>query len=128
MRVSKVLLATFVVGGALATVGQALSGLYVALLGPASPFVAALTLVSMGLLGAVLFALSLYQRIEKVGGFGAMLPFSGMTAAIAGTFAGAAEGVPTGKAFKAAIMLFLHIVGWGTLFAVGVGVVAFFAK
>jgi hypothetical protein len=42
----------------------------------------------MGILGAALFSFGLYQKIEKIGGFGAIMPFCGLAAAVAGAICG----------------------------------------
>lgn len=127
MKIAKPIAAAFVVGGILAVVGQLFLTLYTAILGADSMFLAALTLVSVGLVGAVLFVAGIYQKIEKFGGFGAIMPFSGLAAAVGGTIAGAKQGgATTGQAIKEGVMLVVYVVGIGTVISVIIGVIAFF--
>ncbi|MEG1561490.1 MAG: hypothetical protein RR323_03705, partial [Raoultibacter sp.] len=68
-----------------------------------------------------------YQKIEKFGGFGAIMPFSGLAAAVGGTIAGAKQGgATTGQAIKEGVMLVVYVVGIGTAISVIIGVIAFF--
>ena len=98
----------------------------VAVLGPDSFFLAATTLVGVGLVGAVLFVFGVYQKIEQVGGFGAALPFSGLAAAVAGTVVRAKEdGAAMGASMLAGVKLAAWVLGTGSLIVVIVGLVAF---
>ena len=107
-------------------VGQAFMSIAVAVLGPDSFFLAATTLVGVGLVGAVLFVFGVYQKIEQVGGFGAALPFSGLAAAVAGTVVRAKEdGAAMGASMLAGVKLAAWVLGTGSLIVVIVGVVAF---
>lgn len=122
----KALVGSFIVGGILAMVGQAFMSIAVAVLGPDSFFLAAATLVGVGLVGAVLFVFGVYQKIEQVGGFGAALPFSGLAAAVAGTVVRAKEGgAAMGASMFAGVKLAAWVLGTGSLIVVIVGVVAF---
>lgn len=122
----KALVGSFIVGGILAMVGQAFMSIAVAVLGPDSFFLAAATLVGVGLVGAVLFVFGVYQKIEQVGGFGAALPFSGLAAAVAGTVVRAKEdGAAMGASMLAGVKLAAWVLGTGSLIVVIVGVVAF---
>ena len=122
----KALVGSFIVGGILAMVGQAFMSIAVAVLGPDSLFLAATTLVGVGLVGAVLFVFGVYQKIEQVGGFGAALPFSGLAAAVAGTVVRAKEdGAAMGASMLAGVKLAAWVLGTGSLIVVIVGVVAF---
>ncbi|WP_102379834.1 SpoVA/SpoVAEb family sporulation membrane protein [Raoultibacter timonensis] len=122
----KALVGSFIVGGILAMVGQAFMSIAVAVLGPDSFFLAATTLVGVGLVGAVLFVFGVYQKIEQVGGFGAALPFSGLAAAVAGTVVRAKEdGAAMGASMLAGVKLAAWVLGTGSLIVVIVGVVAF---
>ena len=117
---------SFIVGGILAMVGQAFMSIAVAVLGPDSFFLAATTLVGVGLVGAVLFVFGVYQKIEQVGGFGAALPFSGLAAAVAGTVVRAKEdGAAMGASMLAGVKLAAWVLGTGSLIVVIVGLVAF---
>lgn len=122
----KALVGSFIVGGILAMVGQAFMSIAVAVLGPDSFFLAAATLVGVGLVGAVLFVFGVYQKIEQVGGFGAALPFSGLAAAVAGTVVRAKEdGAAMGASMFAGVKLAAWVLGTGSLIVVIIGVVAF---
>ena len=122
----KALVGSFIVGGILAMVGQAFMSIAVAVLGPDSFFLAAATLVGVGLVGAVLFVFGVYQKIEQVGGFGAALPFSGLAAAVAGTVVRAKEdGAAMGASMLAGVKLAAWVLGTGSLIFVIVGLVAF---
>ncbi len=122
----KALVGSFIVGGILAMVGQAFMSIAVAVLGPDSFFLAAATLVGVGLVGAVLFVFGVYQKIEQVGGFGAALPFSGLAAAVAGTVVRAKEdGAAMGASMLAGVKLAAWVLGTGSLIVVIVGLVAF---
>ncbi len=122
----KALVGSFIVGGILAMVGQAFMSIAVAVLGPDSFFLAAATLVGVGLVGAVPFVFGVYQKIEQVGGFGAALPFSGLAAAVAGTVVRAKEdGAAMGASMLAGVKLAAWVLGTGSLIVVIVGLVAF---
>lgn len=127
MNSLKALLGSFVVGGILAMVGQAFMSAAVAVLGPDSFFLAAATLVGVGLVGAILFVFGMYQKIEQVGGFGAALPFSGLAAAVAGCVVRAKEdGATMGASMLAGVKLAVWVLGTGSLVVVIIGIVAFF--
>ena len=122
----KALLGSFVVGGILAMVGQAFMSLAVAILGADSFFIAAATLIGVGLVGAILFVFGIYQKIEQVGGFGAALPFSGLAAAVAGCVVRAKEdGASMGTSMLAGVKLATWVLGTGSLIVVVIGIVAF---
>lgn len=127
MKAIKQLLITFVVGGVFAVIGQGIMSLYAILLGNGAILIGPLTLATLGLLGAILFIPGYYQKIEKIAGFGAILPFSGLTAAVAGAFADTREkGVTIGKASKAGALLLAYVVCIGGLLCVIVGFIAHF--
>ncbi|MFA6808447.1 MAG: SpoVA/SpoVAEb family sporulation membrane protein [Eubacteriales bacterium] len=128
MNTLKPIMSAFVVGGLFSILGQGLMVLFISLLGGNSPFIGPLTLLSLGLIGAVLFIAGIYQKIEKIGAFGAILPFSGFAAAVAGVFAGTkVETGSWGSATKAAVVsLVLYVVGIGTIISIITGVVAFY--
>lgn len=127
MKVIKALLAAFLVGGIFSVVGQGITLGWVGLLGGNNPLLGFAILVSMGIVGAVMFAMGAHQPVEKFGGFGAMLPFNGLCAAIAATYAGAKEeGLSTGTAIGKGVMLVVYVVGLGTLICSLVALVVFF--
>lgn len=126
-KVKRVLTA-FVVGGLFAMLGQVFMLVFAAMLGGDSPLVGPLALIALGLLGGILFIFGIYQKIEKFASYGAILPFSGLAAAVAGVYEGAKEQTgSTGAALKTAVVsLVLYVVGIGTILSVIVGVVAFY--
>lgn len=126
MQAFKALAGAFIAGGALAIVGQLCSMAAVAILGADSFFLAAATLIAMGAIGAALFVAGAYQKIEKAGGFGAIMPLSGLAAAIAGTVAGAKnEGASTKSACWAGAKLGIWVLGTGSLAAAIIAGAAF---
>lgn len=128
MGTFKKLAGAFIVGGIFGLIGQILFTIYVGLLGPDSPLLMVFLLVSMGMLGGILFALGLYQKLEAIGGFGAMLPFSGFATGICGAIVGTRmAGASMGQAIKAGLMVVVYVVGLGMAFSIIVGLIASFA-
>jgi len=117
MEEVKRLLGAFAVGGLLAVVGQAiLLGFTTWLAGSHNAFVASLpgplTLVSLGVIGGLLYLPRLYDKLEAISGYGAALPFSGFCVAIAHAVETARlEGGSAGKAMAAGVRLVLQIIG-----------------
>jgi hypothetical protein len=108
----------FLVGGLLSIMGQLFLLILTLILGADSAFVGPGTLILMGIFTLVAFPLGIYQKIEKFGGFGAMLTFSGLTGAIAGTYCQAKK--ETGSSLKSALAgakLVLYVIGSGTIVA-----------
>lgn len=127
MNMLKQILSSFIVGGLFSVLGQGLMSLFALTLGGNSPFIVPFTLISLGLMGGMLFIGGIYQKIEKIGAFGAILPFSGLAAAVAGTFSGTkAQNGSSSAAVKAAISLVVLVLGTGTILSVIVGIVSFF--
>jgi peptidoglycan/LPS O-acetylase OafA/YrhL len=128
MNILSPILSAFIVGGLFSVLGQGLMVFFASTLGGDSPLIGPLTLVALGFIGGVLFIGGIYQKIEQIGAFGAILPFSGLAAAVAGIFTGTkAETGSWGLATKAAVVsLVLYVVGIGTILSVIVGAVAFF--
>jgi hypothetical protein len=126
------LLGAFLDGGALCIVAQLLLAKRTALLPADGSLLSTLaepfTLVSLGVVGGLLYLVRAYDKLEEVGGFGAMLPFSGFCVAIAHTVEGARRsGAGTGKAIKAGIGLLLAVIGVGTAGAIVIALAAFVA-
>jgi hypothetical protein len=83
-----------------------------------------LTLVSMGLVGGILYLPRIYDRIEQHCGFGAILPFCGFCVAIAHQVEEARlRGESIGKAIGAGLRLVGYVVGTGAIgcFIIGAG-------
>ncbi|NMA68438.1 MAG: SpoVA/SpoVAEb family sporulation membrane protein [Desulfitobacterium sp.] len=120
----KQILSAFIVGGLFAVLGQFLIVSYSSTgLQPANA--GRLTLLTLGVIGGVLFILGIYQKIEKFGAYGAILPFSGLAAAVAGVYEGAKSKTgSSGEGVKAAVSLILYVVGIGTILSTIVAIVA----
>lgn len=86
MDVAKRLFGAFFVGGCLGLACQLFASLWRMALGADSAYAVPAALVSLGVAGGVLYVAGLYQKIEKVGFFGAALPFSGLVSAVAGQY------------------------------------------
>lgn len=115
------------VGGLLGALGQLFLVILVLIFGADSPIVGPGTLILMGVFALITFPLGIYQKITEFGGFGAMLPFSGLAAAIAdGYDTTKHETGSVGKAIKAGIMVFLTVIGTGLIVAVIVSIITFF--
>ncbi|UWG96642.1 SpoVA/SpoVAEb family sporulation membrane protein [Dehalobacter sp. DCM] len=127
MNVLKPILSAFVVGGIFSVIGQFLANVYTSALGPGNPLIDIFTLISLGLIGAVLYITGIHQKIEKFGGYGTILPFNGFAAAVAGTFSTAKAQAGTSAAgIKAAVSLVVYVLGIGSILAAIVGIVAFY--
>jgi len=127
MNIFKQIVSAFIVGGLFAVMGQGLMSIFAMSLGGDSVLIVPLTLVSVGLIGGVLFIAGIYQKIEKIGTFGAILPFCGLVAAIGSLYAGTkAQTGSSGAAAKAGIQLALYVLGIGTILSIIIGAVAFF--
>ncbi|MCL2889505.1 MAG: SpoVA/SpoVAEb family sporulation membrane protein, partial [Eggerthellaceae bacterium] len=83
---------------------------------------------TLGVIGVILFLCDIYPKLEKVGGMGAVLPFCGLSAAVAGaTFgAGKAAGSMKKGAVVALVELLCKVVLFGTLLCCLVSVVVYF--
>lgn len=123
----KSVFSAFIVGGLFAVLGQGITVMLISLMGADSMLIGPLTLLVLGLIGGILYIADIYPKIEKIGAFGAILPFSGLTVAIATVFAGTkAQSGSAAAAAKAAVSLVLYIVGTGFILCAIVGAVAFF--
>ena len=124
MATLKKLACTFIVGGVLGVIGQALFTFYIGVLGLDSPLLGAFLLVSMGLIGGILFIFGFYQKLEETAGFGAILPFSGFATGISGAIVGARmSGASLGQSIKAGLMVVVVIIGTGTVLSIIVGLI-----
>jgi hypothetical protein len=71
------------------------------------------------LIGGILFVSGIYQKIEVILGFGAILPFSGLAAGVAGIIVKAKiTGETIGHAIKSGLMLLVFVVGTGMIAAI----------
>lgn len=108
MNIAKPLIASFVIGGLFAVVGQAFTMLWLPIIGD-SPLLGFAILVSMGLVGVIMFTTGLHQKLAPLAGFGLILPFNGFCAAISDAYVGASRAV--GKP-AAGVMAALKLVGY----------------
>jgi hypothetical protein len=128
MNVFKALIGAFIVGGIAAVIGQGFMVFWGGILGP-TIFVDLLSLVCLGIIGALLVVLGLYSKIEQFGGIGAGLTFGGFCAVVAGTFAAKkSETGSSGEAAKAAVTLVFYVIGTGVLLSFLVAVLSWFVK
>ena len=107
MKACKTYVLSFLMGGFYCAIGQLFLMLWVSVLGPASPYNMAATLLSMGVVGVVLFVAGIHQKLAEKTGWGSI------------------EG-GAGKGVLALLDLFLWVVGTGALLAIIVAVAAFF--
>lgn len=127
-NVFKAVLMAFLVGGFLSIIGQLFQELIVLGFGPGFPMTMPLTLLCMGLFTLVTFPCGLYQRLMKIGGFGAIMPFSGFVAACAMEFSQArAEKGSVASGCRAAAKLVAYVTGTGGLLSLVVAIIVVFA-
>ncbi|MDR1190005.1 MAG: hypothetical protein LBK95_21560, partial [Bifidobacteriaceae bacterium] len=111
----KKLAGAYLVGGLTAFVAQFVLAGWMAVLpvgGAAAGWLqpVPLTLVSVGLIGGVLYWLGLYGRIEQLGGLGAMFGLSGFVAAIGQFTTGPRQaGASIGKSLLGGVRLVLGV-------------------
>lgn len=126
MKACKTYVLSFLMGGFYCAIGQLFLMLWVSVLGPTSPYNMAATLLSMGVVGVVLFVAGIHQKLAEKTGWGSILVFNGFACALADTYEGAAAEGGAGKGVLALLDLFLWVVGTGALLAIIVAVAAFF--
>ena len=78
----KDMLGAFLVGGAICTIGQALSNFFSSR-GMAEEDAAAYTTISLVLLAVLLTSFNVYQKITKIGGAGSLVPITGFANSVA---------------------------------------------
>lgn len=84
----KSLAGAFLVGGLFSLIGQLALAVCTAFLGADSNLLIPVWLVTLGLIGAILFILGIYQKLEIIGGIGAVLCTTSLPPAIAGIIVG----------------------------------------
>jgi hypothetical protein len=125
MKTAQKIAMAFIIGGALAVVGQLLATLLVAIFGAEFALLGPLTLVCIGIFGGVLYLLGLYPKLEKWGEFGAFLPFSGFCVAIANmTEHVKSESGSASAGAAAGAKLMLYVGGFGILICVIIALLA----
>ena len=124
----KAIASAFVVGGAFGVVGQCLVLLYGMTPIYESGFLSVAVLLTMGVIGGVLFVAGVYPKLEEVGGAGAQLMFSGLVAALAGMFCGVRKQTGSaGKAIKAMFVeLMVKVIAVATLICMVIALVIHF--
>lgn len=110
----------FLIGGSLCLVGQVLLVLvcFTPLYERGLHALAALLL--LGIFGGVLFLADIYPKLEKKGGMGAVMPFSGLMVSVASMFCEAAQ--ETGSKSKAAGIVLSQLMGKVILLAMVIAV------
>ncbi|MBR2683546.1 MAG: hypothetical protein IKE22_09815 [Atopobiaceae bacterium] len=102
----------FVVGGLIAVFAQVIM-MIMGMVLPVADLVPPASLIILGLVGMVLVLTGNYEKLNKVGGFGAGIMFCGLVDAVAGVFVGAAmeAGGDKSAGTKAAIKFAVAILG-----------------
>ncbi|MBO4352695.1 MAG: SpoVA/SpoVAEb family sporulation membrane protein [Eggerthellaceae bacterium] len=123
----KKLFNAFMIGGAFSVIGQLFIFAWAALLGPNNSLVNPLTMVTMGVLGLLLFVSGMAQKLEKLTTMGVTIPISGMVIAIGGVTAGVRhETENVGAAAKAGAGLPLRVLGTGAALSVALSALLWF--
>jgi hypothetical protein len=107
MEYGKAMGGAFLVGGLLCLLCEIILVIFSNTPLYAAGFSALVSLLVMGVIGSILFIAGIYPKLEKFGGMGAVLPFSGLAAAVAGITVGV--GKATGSVGKGAITAFIEI-------------------
>lgn len=124
MQNCKPYIASFLMGGLYCAIGQVFLMIWGPIVGPA--FAMAATLLSMGVVGVIMFITGLHQKIAPKTGWGSILVFNGFACALADTYEGAAKEGGAGKGFAALMDLFFWVVGTGALISIIIAVASFF--
>ena len=124
----KNLLHAFLFGGLFSVAGQLFIFAWSAVLGQGDALVNPLTMVTMGVLGLILFVTGISPKLEKYTTMGVTIPISGMVIAIGGVTLGTKlETGSAGAAAKAGAGLPLRVLGTGALVSVILSAVLWFA-
>ena len=70
MDFAKPVALAFLIGGVFAVIGQAITMFWLPIVGGDSPFMGFAILVTMGVIGVVLFVTGLHQKLAPIAGFG----------------------------------------------------------
>lgn len=124
----KKLLYAFLIGGAFSVIGQLFIFGWTAVLGAGNALINPLTMVTMGVLGLILFVTGTAPKLENLTTMGVTIPISGMVIAIGGVTMGAKmeTGSPSAAA-KAGAGLPLRVLGTGALISVILSAILWFA-
>lgn len=112
---------SFVVGGAYGAIGELLFLGYGSLLGQGSPYQMPAVLISLGILGFVLYVTGLHQKIASFSGYGSILPFNGFACAVANAYE--SEAGPRRRRLWAGIKQTLFVMGIGAVLVLVVSLV-----
>ena len=124
---SKILNA-FVIGGVFGIIGQLFIYVWAAALGAGNALVNPLTMVTMGVLGLVMFLTGIAPKLEERTTMGVTIPISGMVVAIGGvTFGTKMETGSAAAGAKAGAGLPLRVLGTGAAISVVLSAILFFA-
>jgi hypothetical protein len=127
MQLTKKLFGAFVTGGCMGFLGQLLMMIFEGILGAESAMLMPATLMSMSVAGSLLFLCGIYQKIEKIGGIGALMSFAGLSTGVAGGICGIyGSGVPFEKAVVNGLKPLIIIIGSGFTVSVLIGAIASF--
>lgn len=118
----------FLIGGLFGVVGQLFIFGWTAALGAGNALVNPLTMVTMGVLGLVLFVAGIAPKLEELTTMGVTIPISGMVIAIGGvTFGTKMKTENAAAGAKAGAGLPLRVLGTGAAISVVLSAVLFFA-
>ena len=121
--VVKRLFLVFFVGGCFGLFSQVLVALWRVVLGPDSTWLMPAMLVTLGLVGTVLYVAGIYQKLEEKAAMGAIMPFSGLVSAVAGAFLEGNERKGMGAGVLEGFKFFLYVLGIGACVSAVVAVV-----
>ncbi len=127
MKAYKTVVYSFLIGGMLALIAQALATVWTNVLTgtPMQFFIGGSTLISMGIIGCLLGGFASYQLVEKWGMFGALLPFSGFAMAVGMKMVG--PWTKENASFGQAVWKGLWLVIWFNAVAAGLSILFGFA-
>ena len=118
----------FLLGGLFGLIGQLFIFGWSAILGQGNQLINPLTMVTMGVLGLVLFVTGAAPKLEEKTTMGVTIPISGMVIAIGGVTAGVqAQTGSSGAGAKAGAGLPLRVLGTGALVSVVLSAILWFA-
>ena len=121
---AKIYISAFLMGGFYCAIGQLFLLFWSPIMGPA--FSMAATLLSMGVIGVVLYITGIHQKLAEKTGWGSILVFNGFACALADMYESGAKEGGAGTGVAALLDLFFWVVGTGALLAIIVAVAAFF--
>jgi hypothetical protein len=129
MKLVRSMMGAFLIGGCLGFIGQLLVVGYSQVPAVAETGLTTIVvLITMGLLGGILFASGVLAKLEKHGGMATVLIFSGLPAAIGGIYTGVKmQTNSTGKAVLVTVVeIFLKVLLGGTLICAVIASLVFF--